>query len=174
MAISLYDASVGSYRQALGAMGGFLDKGLAHCRESGPDPEEVVSACVFPDMRPFRFQVQAVAGHARGGVEAIRSGMMSPPPAGGPEPDYAGLQALVAEAREAMERVTPEEIAEREGAEVAFRVPGREMTFTAEDFVLTFSLPNLYFHAATAYDILRAKGVPLGKPDFIGRPRLKG
>ena len=45
--------------------------------------------------------------------------------------------------------------------------------FTAEDYLLSFALPNFYFHAATAYDILRWKGLPIGKRDFIGRLRLK-
>ena len=173
MAISLYDASVASYLQALGALGGVLDKGLAHCREAGLDAEEVVETRLAPDMQPFRFQVQAVVGHALGGVEAIRTGGFAPP-RDAAQPDYAGLQTLVAEARRSLEAVPREEIDAREGADVTFRAPGREMAFTAEGFVLSFSLPNLYFHATTAYDILRWKGAPLGKRDYAGTPRLKG
>jgi hypothetical protein len=57
---------------------------------------------------------------------------------------------------------------------VAFRVPGRDdRVFTAEGFVLSFSLPNFHFHATTAYDILRHRGVPLSKLDFMGALRLK-
>ena len=47
------------------------------------------------------------------------------------------------------------------------------LPFTAEGFLMSFSLPNFFFHATTAYDILRMKGVALGKPDYLGRPRLK-
>jgi uncharacterized protein len=60
-----------------------------------------------------------------------------------------------------------------EGKDVTFKVRDMTMPFTAEDFLLSFSLPNFYFHATTAYDILRLKGVPLGKRDFMGRMRLK-
>jgi hypothetical protein len=49
----------------------------------------------------------------------------------------------------------------------------RHMDFTAEDFLLSFSQPNFFFHAATTYDILRWKGVPLGKRDFMGQVRLR-
>ena len=49
-----------------------------------------------------------------------------------------------------------------------------KLPFTAENFLLSFSLPNFYFHATTAYDILRHKGVPIGKRDFMGRMRMKG
>jgi len=56
---------------------------------------------------------------------------------------------------------------------MVFKVRDREVPFTAESFVLSFSLPNFYFHATTAYDILRTKGVPLGKRDVLGQLRLK-
>jgi len=56
---------------------------------------------------------------------------------------------------------------------VIFKLGPNSMPFVAEDFILTFSLPNFYFHATTAYDILRSKGVPLGKKDFLGRMRMK-
>jgi hypothetical protein len=60
-----------------------------------------------------------------------------------------------------------------EGKDVVFEIGGRKMPFTAEGFLMSFSLPNFYFHAATAYDILRMKGVPLGKRDFMGQMRMK-
>jgi hypothetical protein len=47
------------------------------------------------------------------------------------------------------------------------------MPFTAVGFLLSFSLPNFYFHSTTAYDILRSKGAPLGKRDFMGALRMK-
>ena len=55
-----------------------------------------------------------------------------------------------------------------------FQLGERKLPFIVKDFLLTFSLPNFHFHAATAYDILRLKGVPLGKRDYLGRMRLKG
>ena len=60
-----------------------------------------------------------------------------------------------------------------EGREVTFQFRDRQIPFSAEGFVLSFSLPNFYFHAATAYDILRSRGAPIGKRDFIGELRIK-
>ncbi len=57
---------------------------------------------------------------------------------------------------------------------MTFAIGDQRMKFTAENFLLSFSLPNFYFHATTAYDILRAQGVPIGKRDYMGQPRLKG
>jgi hypothetical protein len=59
------------------------------------------------------------------------------------------------------------------GRDVAFQFGDRKLPFTAEEFLMSFSLPNFFFHATTAYDILRHKGVPLGKRDFMGRLRIK-
>jgi hypothetical protein len=60
-----------------------------------------------------------------------------------------------------------------EGGEVVFQIRDFKMLFTAENFLMSFSMPNFYFHATTAYDILRSKGVPLGKRDFMGQMRMK-
>lgn len=172
MAISLYDLSVMNYLQTLGAVGGFLERGLSYCRENSIDPEEIVETRIFPDMLPFRFQIQSVAHHSRGAIEAISSGVFSPS-SNLSAHKYAELQALIIDSRDALEKLTPEAVNSREGAEVVFRIQGAELPFTAANFLLSFSLPNFYFHAATAYDILRSKGVPLGKRDFLGRLRLK-
>ena len=58
------------------------------------------------------------------------------------------------------------------GGKITFKLGDNEMPFTTENFVMSFSLPNLYFHATTAYDILRMQGVPLGKLDFLGQMRM--
>jgi len=87
MAISLYDLSVTSFLQVLGAVGGFLDRGLAHCMDNGLDPEEIVETRLFPDMLPFRFQLQSFAHHSLGAIEGVRKGVFGPPPpAPGPSP----------------------------------------------------------------------------------------
>jgi hypothetical protein len=69
--------------------------------------------------------------------------------------------------------VTADELEAFIGKDMLFEMPGLKLPFTAEGFLLSFSQPNFYFHAATAYDILRAKGVGLGKRDFLGALRLK-
>ena len=121
MAISLYDISVRSFLQTLDAVSGFLDKGLAHFQASGVDPESIVEARLFPDMRPFRFQIQLVAHHSFGAVEAVRSGVFHAP-RDLPAHDYAGLQTLIADARASLRGLTPAEIDAREGADVVFKV----------------------------------------------------
>ena len=172
MAISLYDLSVPSYLQILGAVAGFLERGRTHFTEQGTEFGEIVETRLFPDMMPLRFQVQSVAHHSLGAIEGVKKGEFRPP-SNLIALDYAGLQTLVADTRQALERLDRAEIDALEDRDVVFHIRDRQVPFTAEGFLLSFSLPNFYFHAATAYDILRMKGVPLGKRDFIGQMRIK-
>jgi hypothetical protein len=172
MATSLYDLSVACFLQTLGGVSTFLDRGLSHCQDNNLDPEEIVETRLFPDMLPFRFQVLSVTHHSVGAIEGVKAGVFKPstelPPLG-----YAELQKTVADALAALKALTPAEVNALEGKDVAFQFRDMKMPFTAEGFLLSFSLPNLHFHATTAYDILRTKGVPLGKRDYMGALRLK-
>ena len=172
MAFSLYDASVANYLQTLGGVDGFLDRALEHYREQGIDAEKIVETRLAPDMQPFRFQIISVAHHSRGAIEGVQQGVFSPPSFKTPY-DFAGLQGLVTQTVEALSALTPEAVNALGGKDVIFALGERKLPFTAEGFLMSFSLPNFYFHAATAYDILRTNGVPLGKRDFMGRLKLK-
>jgi len=171
MAIALYDVTVTSYLQTLSAVTKFLDKALVFFREQNIDPEQIVETRLAADMHPFRFQVHSIVFHSLGALESVRIGTMQPPPKR-PAHDYAGLQALVAETHDALLKVTPDELDALEGKDLIFH-GSSVRTFTAEGFLLSFSLPNFYFHAATTYDILRWKGAPVGKRDFMGTLRVK-
>jgi len=172
MAFSLYDATVANYLQILGAASAFLDKSLVFFREKGIDPAGVVEARLAPDMQPLRFQVVSLAHHSRGAMEGAKNGVFGPP-SGKQDLDYAALQALVTETRDELSALTPEAVDALIGRDVTFKVGDRAVPFTAEGFLMSFSLPNFFFHATTAYDILRHSGAPLGKRDFMGRLKLK-
>jgi hypothetical protein len=106
-------------------------------------------------------------------MEAAKNGVFSPPSAK-PDLDYAGLQSLVTEARDELSALKPDAVNALIGRDVIFKVGDRTMPFTVEGFLMSFSLPNFFFHATTAYNILRNNGAPLGKRDFMGRMNLKG
>ncbi len=172
MAVSLYELTVETYEQTLGGVAGFLDRGLAHCQDQGVDPAELVATQLFEDMAPLSFQIASVSHHSIGAIEGAKAGVFGPPAMAMPQ-DYAGLQKVVADARAALAALTPDAVNALGGGDVTFTLGDFKLPFTTEGFFLSFSLPNFYFHATTAYDILRSKGVPLGKRDFMGRPRLK-
>ena len=172
MTISLYDATVASFLRQLETTSGFLDKGRAHCESNGIDLGEVVETRLYPDMLPFRFQIVSAAHHSLGALRGVQEGVFRPPRTA--DEDYADLQRLVADTRAGLEELTPDAVNALAGKDLTFELQSASLPFVAEVFLLTFSLPNVYFHATTAYDMLRMKGAPIGKMDFLGKLHTKG
>jgi len=173
MVFSLYEAVVPSYLQTLGAVSGLLAKAEAFCVDRGIGPDDLIQARLAQDMLPFAYQVKSTAVHSLGALDGVRRGVFSPD-ATSPPQDFAALKARVAETARALEAIDAAEVNGFVGREMRIEFGERHIDFTAENFLLSFSQPNFYFHASTAYDILRWKGVPIGKRDFMGRLRKKG
>ena len=172
MTFSLYTATVGSYVQTLEAVAGFITKGEAFCTEKAIAPETLIQARLAEDMLPFAYQVKSVCVHSLGAIEGVRKGVFSPDRTP-PQDTFAALRTRISDTLSALKAIEPAEVNAFMGRDMRFEFGEHRMDFTAEDFLLTFSQPNFYFHATTAYDILRWKGVALGKRDFMGRLRLK-
>ena len=172
MTISLYELSVPTFLQTVDAMAGYLDRAVAHCAQTGAAPDDFVEARLFPDMAPFHFQIEAAWHHAVWGVEALKTGAFTPPALVGPVP-FAALRTMMARAQAQLAAFDRDEIDACAGRELDLQIGPRRLAFTAERFVLSFSLPNFHFHAVTAYDILRSRGVPIGKRDYEGTLRTR-
>ncbi len=172
MTTSLYDLSVPTFLQTVRAVGGFLGRAATHCAETNVDPDMFVNARLFDDMAPFHFQIEAAWHHAVWGLEAARTGVFAPPALVGPVP-FADLRAMIGKAEAALEAFTPDEVDAWAGRKLDLQIGPRRLAFTSETLILSFSLPNFYFHAVTAYDVLRSRGVPIGKRDFEGRLRTR-
>jgi uncharacterized protein len=172
MAFSLYAATVPSYLQILGAVSGLLVRAESFCTEKGIAPQELIQARLAEDMLPFAYQVKSTAVHSHGAIEGVRKGVFSPDMTPPPE-TFAALKTRIAETLAALRAIDVAEVDGFLGRDMRFSFGDRRMDFTAENFLLSFSQPNFYFHATTAYDILRWKGLPIGKRDFMGKPRVK-
>lgn len=171
MSLSFYDTSVGSFLQVLGGVKQTLAKAVAHAGDGALDLEALVDFRLHETMLPLSFQVISVWHHSQGALKGLQAGAFSPPPALGPQ-RFADLQGLVDEALAYCEGCQAADINALAGKPMVFRIGEREMPFTTEGFLLSFSLPNVYFHATTTYSILRHQGVPLGKMDYLGKLRL--
>jgi hypothetical protein len=123
-------------------------------------------------MAPFHFQIEALVHHSVWGLEAVKTGVFAPPALIGAMP-FANLQAMVGQGVTALRALTPDEVNGWAGKNLDLQIGPRRLAFTSETLILSFSLPNFYFHAVTAYDILRTRGVPLGKRDYEGRLRTR-
>jgi len=172
MAFSLYAATIPSYQQILGSVSGLLVKAQAFCEEKAIKHEDILQARLAPDMLPFAYQVKSTAVHSLGAIEGVRCGTFSPDRTPPPE-TFPALHARIAETLSALEKIEPAEINSFIGRDMRFVRGEHQLEFTAENFLLSFSQPNFYFHATTAYDILRWKGVQIGKRDFTGALRLR-
>jgi hypothetical protein len=172
MAFSLYAATIPSFQQILGAVSGLLDKADAFCTEKTVAPQELIQARLAADMFPLAYQVKSTAVHSLGAIEGIRKGVFSPDTTSPPE-TFTALKARIAETQSALEKIDSAEIDGFLGRDVRFAFGTNYRDYSAENFLLSFSLPNFYFHATTTYDILRWRGVPIGKRDYMGRTRTK-
>jgi hypothetical protein len=171
MPISLHAATVPSMLQVLASMTGLLDKSEAHCAQHGLDAAALIGAHLTEDMKPFAYQISSCAWHSAQAIEGVRAGVFAPdftaPPA-----DFPGRRACLERPRALLLAVTEEEMEAFIGKPMRFEVGDFRLDFRAEDFLLSFSQPNFYFHATTAYDILRAQGLGIGKLDFLGQMRV--
>jgi len=172
MAFTLYAATIPSYLQILGSVSRLVTKAEDHCRDTGLDPDALIQSRLSDDMLPFAYQVKSTAVHSLGAIEGVRKGVFSPDTTTPPD-TFDGLRERIAETIAALEAIDPDEVESFIGRDMRFEFGTNAMEFDAEQFLLSFSQPNFYFHAATAYDILRMKGVQIGKRDFNGRVRKR-
>ena len=171
MTISLSNISVKTYLQLLPAASNIMQKAKAHFEEEGTNLQEIVDMRLYEDMATFSFQVFSIAHHSLGAINAIKDGEFGPPnmPSG---LDFESLHNMIKDAEAQLLEVSCDDIDKLLDGQVVFKMGDIRWPFTNEDFILSFSLPNFYFHLTTMYDMLRVKGLPLGKMDFVGQMRL--
>ena len=172
MPISLHAAYVPSALQMLGTAQHLVAKAEAWCTTTGCSETDLIGARLIEDMLPFTYQIKSVAEHTAGAIAGVRAGSFSPA-LSAPPATFVALREKLAGAISELEAVTLDEMEAMIGRDVTFTFKDMTIPFAAEDFLLSFSQPNFYFHAATAYDILRMKGVQVGKRDFSGKLRMK-
>ena len=171
MTISLSNISVKTYLQLLPAASNIMQKAKAHFEEEGTNLQEIVDMRLYEDMATFSFQVFSIAHHSLGAINALKEGEFGPPnmPSG---LDFESLHNMIKDAEAQLLEVSCDDIDKLLDGQVIFKMGDIRWPFTNEDFILSFSLPNFYFHLTTMYDMLRVKGLPLGKMDFVGQMRL--
>ena len=172
MSFSLYQAVVPGYLQMLGSVRGLVDKAEAWCGETGTAPADLLDRRIAPDMHPLAYQIKSVAVHSLGAVEGALRGHFAPDQSTLPD-SFAPLADRLGAAIDALSAIDPKQIEGLVGRDMVFRVGEREVAYEAQDFLLSFSQPNFYFHCTTTYAILRGQGLPIGKRDFLGAVRRK-
>lgn len=165
--MSFHDAVVPAYLQMLNSLTGLLTKAEAHCAARKIQPEVLLGSRLFPDMLPLSKQIQLVSDFAaKGCARLTHSEVPSMPDT---EKTFEELKQRLAKTIDYVKSFKPEQFDGADAKNVTFPAgPDRSITLTGQQFLSAFSLPNFYFHAATAHGILRHNGVEIGKRDFLG------
>ena len=166
MVLTMYSASVPVFRRVLGNLEGILGKAQAHADTHGIDQLILTNARLYPDMLPLTAQVFIAADMCKGA--AARLSGVEAPAFPDVETRFPELLARVARTLEYLEGFNPDQFAGSETRHIVLKLRTRTLEFNGQDYLLNFVLPNLYFHVATCYGILRHSGVALGKADFLG------
>lgn len=168
MAVSMYTISVPVFVQILNALANVVDKAKTHCEARKLDEAFFLNNRLYPDMFPFVRQVRSACDHAV--AASARIADIEAPTFANDEKSLEDLRQRIIAAVDFVKTVRPEQMDGREDKEIVFTLPSGERRFTGQTMLLNFTLPNFYFHATTAYDLLRHCGVEIGKRDFMGTP----
>ena len=166
MTISMYQASVPVCIRALNNLIGILKKGAAHAEAKKIDPTVLLNTRLAPDMFPLVKQVQIVSDVSRRGIARLAG--VEAPSFTDDETTFAELIERLQKTIAFFETITPAQVDGSEEKTITLPIRDQTMTFAGLPYLLSFILPNVYFHVTTTYAILRHCGVELGKVDFLG------
>jgi hypothetical protein len=166
MTISMYQASVPVFVRALNNLSNVLKKGEAHAKEKGADPDNLLQQRLIFDMLPLIKQIQIACDTVARGAARLAS--VEPKSFEDNEKTLAEAYQRIDAAIAYAKSFAPEQIDGSEARKVMMKTRGGEVEFTGLAYLTEYSLPNLFFHCTTAYDILRVAGTPIGKKDFLG------
>lgn len=166
MAYTFYEASIPQLLRMLGNLSAILDKAAAHAEAKKIDPRALLDARLAPDMYPFTRQVQMACDSAKGA--AARLAGMEIPSYSDTETSFNELKARIAKTADFIKSIPAEKFDGAEDRSVELKTPNRTLTFTGRTYLSGFVQPNFFFHATTAYALLRHNGVEIGKMDFLG------
>ncbi len=167
MSLSLYDVSIPVFLRTFQNLSEILKKGEAFADENGIAHSELLQARLYPDMAPLTAQIQRASDTAK--FVAVRLGGIENVPMEDNEESFADLHARIDRTVSLLRTLPSDAMDGKEQAEVVLKTRDTSTTFAGRDYLLHFAIPNFFFHVTTAYALLRHKGVPVGKMDYLGR-----
>jgi len=166
MPLSMYQASIPTFVRGLNNLSAILTKAAAYAAAKKIDPSVLINARLAPDMFPLARQIQIAADIVKGG--AARLAGIEVPSYPDTETTFDELQARIAKTIAFIQSVKAAQIDGSEERDITLKAGNNDMRFKGQPYLLTFVIPNLYFHTSIAYAILRHNGLDIGKKDFLG------
>ena len=164
MTTPIYKSTIGIMIRQAEALAGIMAAGREHL---GDEVDAFINEKLIEDMLPFSFQIRAVCNSAWGNIEAVRAGQAGPP-ADMDITNYAQLETLLADTIANLKSVEASELDGMLDKDVIFALGDFKIPFKGLGFLTSFAMPNFFFHVTTAYNLLRQKGVPIGKREYLG------
>lgn len=166
MSVNLYDFTIPLYIKALTSLDACLKKGEEWAKEKGISVDDLCDYRLIEDMKPLAFQIQVASNTSKN--SAVRVAGTTAVPMEDDETTMAQLHERIQKTLEVLKGIKREEFDGKHDATVHIQNSRMDKDVTALQYLQNYALPNFFFHVTTAYDILRAKGVPLGKADYLG------
>lgn len=166
MTITLSALCIPLFSQTLAALSANLEKAEAYATARGFDPKLLLDTRLFPDMYPLSQQIRIACDFAKN--TSARLADLELPVFADDERTFADFRARIDKTLAFVAAIDPHDIDRAVGRTIELKIGGRPTTFEALPYLTGFAIPNMLFHATTAYALLRHCGVPLGKRDFLG------
>jgi hypothetical protein len=161
MKLNMWTVSVPVFVNTLTDMRAWLDKAAAEKEEAA-----LLEARLAPDMRPLAAQYQMASDSAKNALARLTGNESPAMP--DTEQTFADLRARCDKTIAYLNGFDVASLAGSEERSVELKFPnGQGYRWAGAAYLTSFALPNFFFHATTAYAILRNAGVSLGKPDFL-------
>lgn len=165
MKISVHAVSVDLLANSLANLSHLLEKGQAHAAARKYDPALLLAARIAPDMFPLTRQVQIASDMSKFGVSRLAG--VEAPKFEDKEQTVEELRARIARTIDFIKGVPASALEGSEDRIVKVPLRDRTLEFKGLDYLIRWTIPNVYFHVTTAYAILRHAGVEIGKTDFL-------
>ena len=157
---------VKQFARTLRNLDGVLEKAIKHAEARKFDPNNFLTARLYPDMLPFVAQIRIACDNAKA-TAANLSGKDAPKHEDN-ETTMAELRGRIAKCLAYLDTVTAADFQSTK-PDAMIRLPNRPgKAIPAAEYLYGRQIPNFYFHAVTAYDLLRHGGVEVGKSDYLG------
>ena len=167
MSNPIHDLVISTMLRSLRNLDAIVGKAEAYVdADKDLDAETLLRGRLFPNMRPFLFQIQVATDTAKGAAARLSGRPVPSWP--DEEKTFADVHARLARAIDYLCGFRAEDFEGAETRPIELKLGQYSMNFNGTSYASSFVLPNFFFHVTTAYDILRHNGVPIGKADFLG------
>lgn len=166
MAMSMYQSSVPQFKKMLNTLSTLLKTAETHIAQKKVDEKVLLESRLYLDMFGLTRQVQIASDQAKIGMARLAG--VEAPKMEDNEATFDELHARIAKTIDFLDTIKPEQLDDSADKEIKFSIGEKKFEFVGDQYLVSWVIPNFYFHVTTAYNILRHNGIAIGKSDYLG------